>query len=53
MCSLVMLIIFFHCCHAVGNALPGPPAGSDTAGAQHRDPETKEGEFWMCGGRRG
>lgn len=48
-----MLIKFFHCCHAAGDALTGPPAGSDTAGAQHRDPKTEEGEFRRCGSRGG
>lgn len=48
-----MLIQLFHCCHAAGNALTGPPAGSDTAGAQHRDPKTEAGEFRRCGSRGG
>lgn len=51
--ALSMLIWFFHCCCAAGNALAGPPAGSDSTGAQHRDSKTEEGEFWRCGSRGG
>lgn len=35
---------------AAGDALAGPAAGRDAAGAQHRDPETEEGELWRAGG---
>lgn len=30
---------YFYWCLAAGDALTGPPAGSDAAGPQHRDPK--------------